>query len=85
MQVSSFAFDIQMIQSAVENSMYSAVPINTCVYAAFGSDKIDLGRRILNCCEYLLKRIQNNVFNNEDNSYYVEMKSYYNLFISMCF
>jgi hypothetical protein len=85
MQASSFAFDIQMIDSSVKNAMYTVVPINSCVSAAFGSDKIELGSQILKCSKYLLKQIKNNSFGNEEYNYYIEMKSYYNLFISMCF
>ena len=85
MQVSSFSFDIQMIDSAVRNSMYTVVPINTCVSAASGSDKVELGSEILRCCKYLTNKIQNNIFDNDDYSCYIEMKNYYNHFILMCF
>ncbi len=85
MQASTFAFDIQMVESAVRNSLYTVVPINRSVYSAFGGDKINLGNEILNCCMYLTKKIQRNTFDKDDYSCYLEMKNFYNIFIGMCF
>lgn len=84
MQV-SISIDLQMVDSVVRTAMYKLVPINMCVSAASGSKQIELGSDILSCCIYLKRKIQIGSFDNDDYQCYLEMKSYYNAFISNTF
>ena len=81
----SISIELQMIDSAVRNVMYTLVPNNACVSATIGNTKVNLGRDILNCCIYLKNKINNSCFDSDDYECYLEMKQYYNSFISGCF
>jgi len=89
MQQSNIYNEIQCIYSAVSNAISCLIPANACISAYSVEDDdniITIGANILNTCEYLGNKIQNNIFNEDDYDCYVKMISYYrdNFISSYC-
>ena len=85
MQAQNIACELQVMYSAVYSIMNRIVPINCALTNASFNPYVELGSDVLSCIENLMIKIKRGSFDENCYDEFLEMKPYYNKFVSGSF